>query len=149
MRIGDCFPPLIFARKFVGQKISSFATNVDRHFKDGLKSYNINSFRQIFEVPLRRLYRQGHTPQTYIEHGLCTGMIAGFWLWLQPPSFRARIPGPTNRSHDRSAAPKYRLLRAAPAPDRIDRLGICSPTDLEAAAERLARIGTVWPPLFR
>jgi DNA-binding NarL/FixJ family response regulator len=27
----------------------------------------------------------------------------------------------------------------------IDRLGICSPTELAAAAERLARIGTVWP----
>jgi DNA-binding NarL/FixJ family response regulator len=27
----------------------------------------------------------------------------------------------------------------------IDRLGICSPTDLAAAAERLARFGTVWP----
>jgi DNA-binding NarL/FixJ family response regulator len=27
----------------------------------------------------------------------------------------------------------------------IDRLGICSPTELAAAAERLARLGTVWP----
>ena len=40
-------------------------------------SCNLNSFSGDLRCPFGELSRQGHTPQTYIAHGLCTGKIAG------------------------------------------------------------------------
>ncbi|MET4716183.1 hypothetical protein ABIF63_000286 [Bradyrhizobium japonicum] len=75
----------------------------------------INSFRVVWRCHFGGLSRQGHTSQTYIEHGLCTGKSLGRqgsrvprMLRLQSPSFRALIPLRDDR---------WRVQRAGASPN--------------------------------
>ena len=53
---------------------------------------NLNGLRGILRCHFGGLSRSGHTPQTYIEHGLCTEKIAGLLAVVATPDLSSTDP---------------------------------------------------------